>query len=114
ALGRLWLLGAKIDWTGFWRHEKRRRIPLPTYAFDRKRYWVEPRTQSSLFGQDALSPTAETSEARAPSSPRCKSPISVEGENFCAPKDDVETGVAEIWQRLLGVERVGVYDNFFA
>jgi acyl transferase domain-containing protein len=114
ALGRLWLMGAKIDWGGFWRHEKRRRVPLPTYAFDRKRYWVEPRTQSSLFGQGALSPTAETSEARAPSSPRCKSSISVEGENFCAPKDDVETGVAEIWQRLLGVERVGVYDNFFA
>jgi len=114
ALGRLWLLGAKIDWGGFWRHEKRRRVPLPTYSFDRKRYWVEPRTQSSLFGQGALSPTLEKIEARAPSSPFCDSSAYAHAEDFCAPKDDVETGVAEIWQRLLGVERVGVYDNFFA
>ncbi len=41
-LGRLWLAGARIDWTGFSFHQQRRRIPLPTYPFERKRYWVEP------------------------------------------------------------------------
>ncbi|MEM7116112.1 MAG: amino acid adenylation domain-containing protein [Chloroflexota bacterium] len=42
ALGKLWLAGANIDWTGFYQHETRRRIPLPTYPFERQRYWVEP------------------------------------------------------------------------
>jgi non-ribosomal peptide synthase protein (TIGR01720 family) len=41
-LGRLWLAGAGVDWNGFHIHEHRRRIPLPTYPFERKRYWVEP------------------------------------------------------------------------
>jgi amino acid adenylation domain-containing protein len=41
ALARLWLAGAPIDWQGFARHEQRRRVPLPTYPFDRRRYWIE-------------------------------------------------------------------------
>jgi len=42
ALGRLWLAGVTVDWAGFHAHEKRRRLPLPTYPFERKRFWVEP------------------------------------------------------------------------
>jgi acyl transferase domain-containing protein len=43
ALGRLWLAGVHIDWPGFYRHEQRRRVVLPTYPFERKRYWIEPK-----------------------------------------------------------------------
>jgi amino acid adenylation domain-containing protein len=42
ALGRLWLAGTPVDWPGFYRNEKRRRVPLPTYPFERKRFWIEP------------------------------------------------------------------------
>lgn len=42
-LGRLWLAGVNIDWQGFYTHELRRRLPLPTYPFERERYWLEPR-----------------------------------------------------------------------
>jgi amino acid adenylation domain-containing protein len=43
SLARLWLLGAEVDWNGFHTHERRRRVPAPTYPFQRQRYWVEPR-----------------------------------------------------------------------
>jgi acyl transferase domain-containing protein/acyl carrier protein len=42
ALGRLWMSGVRVDWRGFYAHERRRRVPLPTYPFERNRYWVEP------------------------------------------------------------------------
>lgn len=42
ALGRLWLSGAQVDWAGFYADERRRRIDLPTYPFERQRFWVEP------------------------------------------------------------------------
>ncbi len=42
-LGKLWLLGAEPDWSGFYEAEQRCRIPLPTYPFERQRYWMEPR-----------------------------------------------------------------------
>ena len=41
ALGRVWLAGAEPDWGAFWRHEQRRRVPLPTYPFERQRFWFE-------------------------------------------------------------------------
>jgi non-ribosomal peptide synthase protein (TIGR01720 family) len=40
ALGRLWLAGAKPDWKGFYRSESRCRAALPTYPFERQRYWI--------------------------------------------------------------------------
>ncbi len=41
-LGQTWLAGCSIDWRGFYRNERRRRIVLPTYPFEKKRYWVDP------------------------------------------------------------------------
>ncbi len=41
ALGRLWLAGVEIDWSGVHAGARRRRLPLPTYPFERRRFWVE-------------------------------------------------------------------------
>lgn len=43
ALGRLWTLGVAVDWAAFYAGETRRRVSLPTYAFERKRYWIDRR-----------------------------------------------------------------------
>jgi len=32
---------------------------------------------------------------------------------FMAPRDDEESKVAEIWAEVLGIDRVGIHDNFF-
>lgn len=45
ALGQLWLAGGSIDWHQFYQQELRSRIPLPTYPFERQRYWIEPTKQ---------------------------------------------------------------------
>jgi len=48
-LGQLWLSGVKIDWSEFYTNEQRYRIPLPTYPFDRQRYWIEPSKNKNDF-----------------------------------------------------------------
>ncbi|MDF5712386.1 MAG: SDR family oxidoreductase [Rhizonema sp. NSF051] len=55
-LGRLWLFGIKIDWSGFYTHEGRHRLPLPTYPFERQRYWIEANPEITLatVRQEAL------------------------------------------------------------
>ncbi|HXB57696.1 MAG TPA: SDR family NAD(P)-dependent oxidoreductase [Vicinamibacteria bacterium] len=41
ALGRLWASGVRIDAARIFAGEQRRRVSLPTYSFERERYWVE-------------------------------------------------------------------------
>ncbi len=41
ALGRLWSAGAEVDWQGYFRHEPKRRTPLPGYPFEHRRYGLE-------------------------------------------------------------------------
>lgn len=55
ALGKLWLFGATVvDWSEFYKDESRRRVQMPTYPFQRKRYWVErlPDSPSSSSGRN--------------------------------------------------------------
>ncbi|WP_033419184.1 type I polyketide synthase [Pseudorhodobacter ferrugineus] len=41
-IGRLWACGVDVDWTPIWGDATRHRVPLPTYAFQRKQYFIEP------------------------------------------------------------------------
>ncbi|MEM8721263.1 MAG: SDR family NAD(P)-dependent oxidoreductase [Cyanobacteria bacterium P01_G01_bin.39] len=46
-LGKLWFSGVEIDWSGFYAHEQRHRLPLPTYPFERQRYWIDTPKQAT-------------------------------------------------------------------
>jgi acyl transferase domain-containing protein/acyl carrier protein len=51
SLGRLHTLGLPVDWKGFDRPHPRRRVPLPAYAWQRQRYWLEPEEGGKGRGQ---------------------------------------------------------------
>jgi len=40
-LGQLWLGGISVDWSTFYSDQWRHRLPLPTYPFERQRFWIE-------------------------------------------------------------------------
>ncbi|WP_037837461.1 type I polyketide synthase [Streptomyces sp. NRRL F-5650] len=43
SLAELWVRGTPVDWTPAFGPAPARPVPLPTYAFQRSRYWPEPR-----------------------------------------------------------------------
>jgi acyl transferase domain-containing protein/ubiquinone/menaquinone biosynthesis C-methylase UbiE/acyl carrier protein len=49
--GRLYARGARIDWRGFDRDYRRRKVALPTYPFQRERFWPEHRARAPLAPQ---------------------------------------------------------------
>lgn len=53
-LGRLWACGAATDWSQLWGDARRRRVPLPTYPFQRSRYFVEASLPAAVQEADIL------------------------------------------------------------
>ena len=47
SLGQVWVNGGGVDWQAVYRGEQRHRVPLPSYPFERQRYWVEPPSQAT-------------------------------------------------------------------
>jgi acyl transferase domain-containing protein/acyl carrier protein len=69
-LGKLWLTGQQIDWQAFWSGERRRRVPLPTYPFERRRHWVDlPHIDR---GQAPAAMVAATVPREAPGAGSCR------------------------------------------
>ncbi|HEX4965433.1 MAG TPA: amino acid adenylation domain-containing protein [Thermoanaerobaculia bacterium] len=119
ALGRLWLAGARIDWNGVHAHEQRHRVPLPTYPFERQRFWLEPArwvTATPAVAAPAEPLPAEAAPAVAPA-PTAAAPRGHARPElatpFAPPGDESERRVAAIWERALGIAGIGVHDDFF-
>jgi acyl transferase domain-containing protein len=41
ALGRIWANGVGVDWSTLLGDREKRCVDLPTYAFQRQRYWLD-------------------------------------------------------------------------
>jgi len=110
ALGQLWLAGIEPDWGKFHSLERRRRVPLPTYPFERQRYWIDPvqRDRNSQHARPDISNHLALENGEVKGHPRPQLMTA-----FVPPQPGHERAVAEIWQKALGIEKIGALDNFF-
>ncbi len=105
-LGRLWLAGVVVDWMKFYGEEQRQRLPLPTYPFEHKRYWIEASTgkKATKIPADNLDSLQETVALH--SRPKLN-------DEYAYPRNETEQTIAEVWQKFLGIERIGIHDDYF-
>jgi acyl transferase domain-containing protein len=110
ALGQLWLAGTEVDWDAFYARERRVRLPLPTYPFQRKRYWIDPKPREA-----ASAPAGLVAPVISESSVDHEPDLAQEGGGLPAgaPRTAVERTIADIWVVLLGVDELSIYDSFF-
>ncbi len=95
ALGKLWTANVPVDWKTYYSAEQRQRISLPTYPFERQRYWVntahkEPALSLSTQGNGTSTSVAAYSE----------------------PQNDLQAVIASVWEFYLGVDKVGIHETF--
>jgi amino acid adenylation domain-containing protein len=105
SLGRLWLAGVEVDWPAFHAGERRLRVPLPTYPFERQSYWLGGRAPRMIGG-------APVAEAEPPAAAHAYARPTLRTA-YAAPSGGTQETLARIWGELLGVDRVGAGDNFF-
>ena len=67
SLAELYVRGVPVDWAGFDRGYARRRVSLPTYPFQRSRFWVDANTPSDAAQHPML--------RRLPGSPLVKETV---------------------------------------
>src|SRR4030095_4530466 len=102
-VGKLWLAGIPVDWKSFHRNQRGFRVPLPTYPFERERYWAEALDKNHDALEDHWpSPADETATERQLASSEADAPL-----------NDLQAVVATIWAMALGMERVGIHEGFF-
>lgn len=101
ALGRLWIAGVKPDWPSVHR-EARRRIPLPTYPFERTRLWVEP---PPLEGQLLIGgPASRTASTRdAVDAPSDHSGLAAPAPPVGAASTGIERRLRSVLSRASGI-----------
>lgn len=105
SLGKLWNSGFSPDWRAFQGDEIRNLIPLPGYPFEQKRYWVET-TPVNAQVEKAESILMNIAVEEDPDD------SSVTRSTYIAPQTPLEIEIATILQNVLGVEKVGVKDDF--
>ncbi|MFI1365050.1 amino acid adenylation domain-containing protein [Streptomyces griseochromogenes] len=105
-LGGLWQCGRDLDWEAL-HAGARRRVPLPTYPFQRQRYWVEPRGTETAADLDVIAP-AEPAGADADTATRPE----VLTAHAPARNEDERAALA-LWEEYFGYTGLGIHDNFF-
>ncbi len=109
-LAYLWGYGKSINWEILYREEKRQRISLPAYPFERQRFWIDGDYQK-IYNQGPggimVQIPAQDSSDQQPLNyqrPGLKS-------EYAAPGDSIEEELAKIWQKFFGIERIGINDD---
>ncbi|MDE9566074.1 hypothetical protein KKI93_18955 [Xenorhabdus bovienii] len=102
AAAKLWENGIELDWRAFYEGSQQR-IAIPTYPFQSQRYWLDILPNSV---KEPLSTTVSCSRPLVSSLPTIS-------QSYVPPCTEVEREIAAIWSQLLGVEQVGMTDDFF-
>ncbi|MDQ0243085.1 acyl transferase domain-containing protein/thioesterase domain-containing protein [Bacillus fengqiuensis] len=88
-IGTAWTFGTTVDWSLLYQHQAVGRIPLPTYPFDKKRFWID---FDSNEGKEKLQPSGD-----------------IQTEN----KHSIEEQMTDIWKKCLDIEDIHPDDDFF-
>ena len=91
AVGGLWQSGVLIDWNNFYEREERRRISMPTYAFERVRHWVDPVAMVADGG-------------RAIASTAIEAPVPNSGDANLSPKESLIAQIKHLLEESSGLE----------
>jgi acyl transferase domain-containing protein len=123
ALGKMWMAGCEIDWQSFYSQEHRHRLSLPTYPFERQRYWIE------TGGKRNVPSLPHDSESQSESRSDAQLLVAGAGADsglqrhhvertrlthpFTGPRNRIEETMAGIWSEVLGLEGIGMDDDFY-
>ncbi len=119
AVARLWLAGVDVDWRQLYGDQVPRRVPLPTYPFERKSYWLQsaPSSSASLMAHAAAPVAPAPHQAHNGAENHEEANINGESPTVGTPAASRALTTADrvgaIWSSFLGFADIGIHDSFF-
>ncbi|MEJ9164382.1 non-ribosomal peptide synthetase/type I polyketide synthase, partial [Paenibacillus graminis] len=106
---QLWVYGVPVDWSRFYSNEQRRRVPLPGYPFEKKRYWLRD------FRYAAGNPAIEAAAGRDTYGLQ-EAPVESEASPVQAERSPMSSEAAmlvQITTDIIGGTTIGEDDDLF-
>lgn len=109
-VARIWANGGTINWDKFYINSPCCRVPLPTYPFEGKSYWIgndiSKQPELEKHEKDKTENFVQAVDASYESRPDLTSA-------YKEPRSPMEMEIAQIWESLLGIRSIGLEDDFF-
>jgi FkbH-like protein len=119
ALSQIWINGGDAVFTNYYHEDNRSRIPLPTYPFERRKHWIEPKNvldfhleQKMVTGIERDKDTNDTDLDFVPNTDLFFDRPELSNE-YAVPENETQRQMITIWQELLGILNIGILDDFF-
>jgi phthiocerol/phenolphthiocerol synthesis type-I polyketide synthase E len=107
ALGNLWEAGIRVNWDALQKDSPPRRVPLPTYPFQRRRFWMSP---GCLNVQEKTLAEAQLKGNNNHHTGAAIDHQADDGNN--EPATQRQKAIIQVWKQALGVQRVGLDNEF--
>ncbi|WP_233476482.1 non-ribosomal peptide synthetase/type I polyketide synthase [Paenibacillus sonchi] len=108
-VAQLWVNGVSVDWSRFYSNEQRRRVPLPGYPFEKKRYWL--RDFRYGMGSPAVEAVAGQAPYDLPEAPAESEASPVQAEP--KPMSSEAAILAQMVTDIIGGTTIGEDDDLF-
>ncbi|MDY7022237.1 MAG: beta-ketoacyl synthase N-terminal-like domain-containing protein, partial [Cyanobacteriota bacterium] len=104
AMGQLWQSGVQLDWDSFYLNQPRTRLPLPTYPFQRQRFWIdEPLVDKQSVNEKSISSQYSIHSQEASTMPISETQVRTDSrQNRLIPL------ITEVLENTSGIAMTGV------
>ena len=121
SIASFWINGGTLKWESIYSDEERYRVPLPSYPFERRRHWIDPKTTIPIGqiihtkGQEygAIPDSGLKLDTTESALSELYHTRPLLDNKFTPPESKIEKGIAGIWEESLGIKGIGITDNFF-
>jgi amino acid adenylation domain-containing protein len=109
SIGQIWMAGLNVDFNHFYLERTPRMVKLPSYAFEKKRFWIDIDHSKLKEFSDKKYPSFQEIEST--------SDYTNSGPEMSASIDSnltsTEKGLLEIWIKSIGTSEIEINDNYF-
>jgi amino acid adenylation domain-containing protein len=109
SIGNIWTAGLSPDFKKFYEGKNPSLVKIPTYAFDKKRYWIDIDREKLKEAYESGNFIDQNFEVKAISSDATVVADAISNLNL----SETEKSILEIWIQSLGSADIEITDNFF-